>query len=389
MAEGQAKEPTPPPAPDFRPEASTNILNFANLFIAAVLIALILFLLRIRMILGIFLAATVLAVVLTPAVCFLEKRRIPRIAAILIIYVIILGIIGTTVTLLVPVVIKQASDVIEAYPDYRNQVIALYEDLRERVDVLGMGDEMADIFDYSSPERQKALTSAAQRAISQGWDIIFSSASVIATLISIPVITFYLLKDGPVIRKTLMGLIPESWHGSTDGLLGKLSESVYGYLKGQLLLSFAMFIITWPILAILGVPYAVLLAVLAGVMEFIPIIGPTIALIPAILIAIFADFDPASSGLIVGLSPIWRGLVVMLVYFGIQLSESNLLVPRIMGSAMDIHPLGVIFALLCGAVLAGIWGMILALPVAAAVKVIYQYFYPSFVERIDRLLSFE
>jgi predicted PurR-regulated permease PerM len=365
------------------------MLNFANLFIAAILIALILFLVRIRMILGIFLAATVLAVLLTPAVHFLEKRRIPKIAAILIIYLVIFGILATIVTLLVPVAVKQASDIIEAYPDYRNQVIAFYEDLRERLDVLGMRDEMGDIFDYSTPERQRALTGAAQRAISQGWNIILGSASVITTLISIPVIAFYLLKDGPIIRKTLMGLIPESWHDSTGDLLGKLSESVYGYLKGQVLLSFTMFVITWPILEILGVPYAVLLALLAGVMEFIPIIGPTIALVPAVLVAVFSDFDPAATGLIVGLTPIWRGLVVMFVYFGIQLSESNLLVPRIMGHTMDIHPLGVIFALLCGAVLAGIWGMILSLPVAAAVKVFYQYFYPTFVKRIDRLMSFE
>ena len=125
-------------------------------------------------------------------------------------------------------------------------------------------------------------------------------------------------------------------------------------------------------------------------MEFIPIIGPTIALVPAFLIAVFFDFDPATAkGLIVNLSPMWRGGVVILTYMGIQLSESNLLVPRIMGQTMDIHPLAVIFALLCGAVLAGVWGMLLALPVAAAVKVFYQYFYPTFIERIDKLLSFE
>jgi len=389
MAEEHMKESASTPSLEPRPDLSQNILNFANLFIVLILIGFILFLWKVRVILGIFLAATVVAVLLTPAVRFLERRRIPKVLAILLVYLVIFGIIASSITLLVPVVIKQAADVIDAYPDYRNKVIVLYEDFRERLATLGIGQGTGGLFDYSSSEHQQALSSVAQRAISQGWQVILASASVITALVSIPVIAFYLLKDEPVIRKTLMGLIPGSWHESTGELLSKLSESVYNYLKGQVLLCLVMFLITWPILAMLGMPYALLLAVLAGLMEFIPIIGPTIALIPAVLIAIFADFDPGSKGLIVGLTPMWRGLVVMFVYFGIQLSESNLLVPRIMGGTMDIHPLGVIFALLCGAVLAGIWGMLLSLPVAAAVKVMYQYFYPSFVKRIDRLLSFE
>lgn len=389
MAEDHMKEPASTPSPEPRPDLSKNILNFANLFIVLVLIGFILFLWKVRIILGIFLAATIVAVLLTPAVRFLERRRIPKVLAILIVYLIIFGIIVSSITLLVPVVIKQAADVIDAYPDYRNKVIVLYEDFRERLATLGIGQGAGGLFDYSSSERQQALSSVAQRAISQGWHVILASASVITALVSIPVIAFYLLKDGPIIRKTLMGLIPGSWHESTTELLSKLSESVYNYLKGQVLLCLVMFLITWPILAMLGMPYALLLAVLAGLMEFIPILGPAIALIPAVLIGIFADFDPGGTGLIVGLTPMLRGLVVMLVYFGIQLSESNLLVPRIMGSTMDIHPLGVIFALLCGAVIAGIWGMLLSLPVAAAVKVMFQFFYPSFVKRIDRLLSFE
>jgi predicted PurR-regulated permease PerM len=376
--------------PEQRRDWSKNIFNFANLAIIAILIGLLIFLVRIRGILGIFLAATVLSVLLTPAVHFFEKRRVPKIVAILIVYIIVFGILITSISLLVPVAIQQGLDIADAYPEYRAKVLEFWDDVRVRLDVLGMTDNVTDIFDYSTPERQQAMATTLQRALSQGWSIILGSASVITTLISIPVIAFYLLKDGPVIRKTLMGLIPESWHTSTTGLLGTLSGSVYGYVKGQLLLCLVMFLITWPVLAILGVPYALLLAVLAGLMEFIPIIGPTIALIPAFLIAVFFDFDPATSkGLIVGLSPIWRGGVVILTYIGIQLSESNLLVPRIMGHTMDIHPLAVIFALLCGAVLAGIWGMLLALPVAAAAKVFYQYFYPSFIERIDKLLSFE
>jgi len=185
----------------------------------------------------------------------------------------------------------------------------------------------------------------------------------------------------------LMGLIPETWRESTDNLLHSLSGSIYAYIRGQMLLCVVIFSITLPVLLILGVPFAILLAVLAGLTEFIPIIGPTIALIPAVLIAIFAT--PAPIGLITDLQPLWRGLIVMLSYFGIQLSENNIFAPRIMGSAMGIHPLGVIFALLCGAILAGIWGMLLSLPVAAALKVIYQFYYPSFIKRIDDLLSFE
>ena len=373
--------------PAARQELSKNILNFANLFIAVIVIAIFIFLWQIRIIIGIFLASTVLAVLLTPAVRFLEKHRFPRVSAILTIYSGFLALFALVITLLVPVVYEQALSIKDEFPKYWQSIVAIYDNLEKHLNIFGFGDSGTGLFNISSTERQIALTNAAKIAIAQGWDYILATASVITTAISIPVITFYLLKDGPVIRKTLMGLIPETWRESTDNLLHSLSGSIYAYIRGQMLLCVVIFSITLPVLLILGVPFAILLAVLAGLTEFIPIIGPTIALIPAVLIAIFAT--PAPIGLITDLQPLWRGLIVMLSYFGIQLSENNIFAPRIMGSAMGIHPLGVIFALLCGAILAGIWGMLLSLPVAAALKVIYQFYYPSFIKRIDDLLSFE
>ena len=385
--DNEAKKEKPPTQPASPPELSKNILNFANLFIALLLIIIFLVLWRIRIILGIFLASTVLSVLLTPAVSFLERHRFPRVSAILTIYSGFLALIALTITLLVPVVMAQAETVISEFPKFWQSLVTLYDNLEERLNFFGLGDTGAGIFNISSTERQIALTNAAQRAIAQGWGYILATVSVITTVISIPVITFYMLKDGHVIRQTLMGLLPETWRGSTNNLLHHLSGSIYAYIRGQVLLCVVIFAITLPILLILGVPYAILLAVLAGLTEFIPIIGPTIALIPAVLISIFAE--PASMGVITDLQPLWRGLVVMLSYFGIQLSENNIFAPRIMGNAMGMHPLAVIFALLSGAVLAGVWGMLLSLPVAAAMKVIYQFYYPSFIKRIDSLLSFE
>lgn len=385
--ENEEEKNKPPDQPVPKPELSKNILNFANLFIAVVIIAIFIFLWRIRIIIGIFLASTVLSVLLTPAVRFLEKHRFPRVSAILTIYSCFLALFALIITLLIPVIYEQALSVKDEFPRYWQSIVAIYDDLEKRLNVIGLGDTGAGLFNISPTERQTALTNAAQKAIAQGWDYILATASVITTIISIPVITFYMLKDGPVIRQSLLGLLPETWRGSATNLLHHLSGSVYSYIKGQMLLCVVIFAITLPVLLILGVPFAILLAVLAGLTEFIPIIGPTIALIPAVLIAIFAA--PPSVGLITDLQPLWRGLIVMLSYFGIQLSENNIFAPRIMGSAMGLHPLGVIFALLCGAILAGIWGMLLSLPVAAAVKVIYQFYYPSFIKRIDNLLSFE
>ena len=120
-----------------RRDLSRNIFNFANLLIIAIAIGLLVFLVRIRGILGIFLAATVLSVLLTPPVQFIERRRIPRVAAILLVYLVIFGILIASVTLLVPVAKQQVLEIVDSYPEYRAKLIDFWDEFQRSSMFLG------------------------------------------------------------------------------------------------------------------------------------------------------------------------------------------------------------------------------------------------------------
>jgi len=150
-------------------------------------------------------------------------------------------------------------------------------------------------------------------------------------------------------------------------------------------LSFAMFFITSIALWVMGVRHWLLLGVLAGITEVIPIIGPIIALIPALLISYFT---PSTQGLLTPVETGWiRALIVFAFYMILQYIEGNIMVPRIMGKDLNLHPLTVMFSLLAGGYLAGFLGMLLSLPIAASLKVVFETYYPAFIQRVEDLVS--
>jgi len=137
-----------------------------------------------------------------------------------------------------------------------------------------------------------------------------------------------------------------------------VEDKLGAWLRGQIVLSLAIGVITWFVLTILGIPFALPLAILAGFLEIIPTIGPIIAAIPAVIVA-FA------------ISP-FMGLVVMLAYVGIQVAENNILVPKIMQKAVGLNPVVILVAILIGANLMGIIGALLSIPLVSAAIIIFR-----------------
>ena len=129
-----------------------------------------------------------------------------------------------------------------------------------------------------------------------------------------------------------------------------------GWVSGQILLCVIIGSISWVGLTLIGVPYAVVLALIAGIMEAVPNIGPIIAAVPAVIIA--ALYSP------------WQALLVAILYIVIQQLENYIIVPRVMSRAVELHPLAVLLALMVGGELMGVLGAVLAVPVTAAISVI-------------------
>lgn len=172
------------------------------------------------------------------------------------------------------------------------------------------------------------------------------------------VLSFYLLLEPRGGSKFLLQWLPLANRERIAEVARKIGLRMGGWLRGQLILALTIAVVDFIILAIIGVPYALTLAILAGVMEFIPYIGPVVAGVPAVALG-FA------------LSPV-RGLIVLLSYILVQQLESNVLVPKIMGKAVGLSPVIIILAILIGAKLAGFLGVVLGVPAAAAVAVMLQ-----------------
>ncbi len=189
--------------------------------------------------------------------------------------------------------------------------------------------------------------------------------SVVGYLI-IPVWAFWILKDRPTIVRSFDRAVPSAWQDDTRATLGIVRRVVGSWIRGQLVLGLVVGVATFVGLLVLGAAvdpvfarFAVLLAVIAGILELLPIIGPIIAAIPAILLG-------ATAGL--------PGIVAALIlYFAIQQLENTILVPKIQGDATKLHPAAVIFSLILGGAIAGLLGAILALPIAATLRDIYVY----------------
>jgi predicted PurR-regulated permease PerM len=194
-------------------------------------------------------------------------------------------------------------------------------------------------------------------------------AGVLGTLVAyiiVPVWAFYLIKDRPALAAAAERSLPAEWRSDARAVAG-LALRVFGqWLRGQVILGLAIGIATFAGLILLSVTvdpifgrFAIFLAVVAGVFELLPIIGPILSAIPAVLLALTAGVQPA--------------LAALLLYLVIQQVENNLLVPKIQGDAVELHPTIVMVALVLGGSIGGLLGAILALPIAAAGRDVFRY----------------
>ena len=184
----------------------------------------------------------------------------------------------------------------------------------------------------------------------------------LAAMVLIPILVFYFLSDGPYIRKSFLATVPPPFRGDTEDLMGRINNALGGFIRGQLKLCLAMGIITWLSLLPVMPKHSLLFGLIAGVTEFIPYVGPILALIGPLIYA-------SSVG------PLWKVIYVLIAFVLLQFLEGNILAPRIIGKDVGLHPALIIFVLMCGGSLAGLPGMIAAIPAAVVLKVFYNYFY--------------
>ena len=209
---------------------------------------------------------------------------------------------------------------------------------------------------------------SAKEAVSSRWMSWFSHIGFLVELILVPVLVFYFLADGPSLRTELKVLCPPRWRGRGAQILNHLDRVLDGYIRGQVLMCLIAWVLVTIGLLLLGVPHAFTLGLLAGLTRAIPIIGPLLGAIPIALVCLLTTQSIQITGF------------VLLGFTAMHFLESKVLLPKVIGHEVDLHPVSVILALLIGMEFFGFIGVFLAVPVAALGKVLLLEWHNSQLE---------
>jgi predicted PurR-regulated permease PerM len=296
------------------------------------------FIFQIRDILAIIFVAIVLMSALKPAVDILERKRIPRALGIFLMYIFLWAVMALIIAVVVPPLVTQTQSLIKILPT-----------------------AIADIEILSGIDQQAVSEQVFSRLGSLPADIFRVTLGVFSNIVSvltIMFIAFYLLLERKYLDRYLAILLGNDKPARTTKVINEIERRLGGWVRGELILMLFVGILTYIGLLILGVDIALPLAIIAGLLEIIPNLGPTISAIPAILVAL--TIHPLIA------------LATAALYFLVQLVENNILVPKIMQRAVGVNPLVSILGLMVGFRLAGPAGAILAIPLIISVQTIAQ-----------------
>jgi predicted PurR-regulated permease PerM len=317
--------------------------------VAAGVIAALYFSYLIRTVIGLVVIAAFFAVAIAPAVNWLDHRKVPRWAAILLVYLGITGGIFGIGLLIVPPLVTGVESLSSDLPGYvddlrNNQT---FRDYDNRYHITEKLKEQAD-----------QLPSKLGDAAGTLRDVTVGVFSRLVQLFSILVITFFLVKDGDRLLEFFYRQMPQGRASRFRKIAGDISDAISGYVFGNFVISVLAGLVTYVTLRIIGVPFALPLAILFGFFDLIPLVGATLGgILVGIVVAFAADFP---IGLIV-----WAAVLILY-----QQVENNLIQPFVYGKAVQLHPLIVIVAILIGAALLGVLGALMAIPAAAAIQAV-------------------
>lgn len=307
------------------------------------------------------LMAGILYYLVNPLIDWLEIKKFPRVAAILLVFIIIIALIVWGVTTLIPIIQEQTVSLIKNWPLYWDSVVSQVDSLL-RSDILSQFQQQVnDISQNIMSSVSKQVTNVVNTTVTGIGNVVGAVTSIVVALITMPFILFYLLKDGRNLPYHIMKIIPTKFRLTTYNLLTEINTKISQYIRGQLLVAFFVALMFWIGFAVVGLEYAVTLGVMAGFLNLIPYLGSFLAMVPVVIIAFVTS--PAM-------------LVKVLIVFAIeQTIEGRVIQPQILGSNLDIHPVTIILVLLTSGKLFGIPGVILGIPGYAILKVILEYFF--------------
>lgn len=322
-----------------------STMTFIKIVVIGLLLA---FLFYIRDILMIVFIALILSSAINPWVDWFQAKRIPRFLAILFIYAVAFGAIFFSAYLIVGPLSIELKNFSADFPGYWNQLSAGWQKFSIFSQQHGLENNINDAI----TSIEASLTATAGNFFG---GIVAFLGGIFSTII-ILIITYYLSLYDQRMKRRLRMLFPAKYQPYFTHLVARMQDKIGLWLRGQLVLGLIIFLMALIGLSLLGVKYVWVLALLSGISEIIPYFGPIIGGGPAVFIAFTQS--PA------------LGLATLVLFFFIHQSENYLIVPKVMQKAVGLNPVIIIVAMLIGAQVAGIFGIILAVPVATALNIL-------------------
>lgn len=331
------------------------------IFFLGLLLAFFIGLLFVKNLLVSFLLAFVGFFLLSPMVDFLERRGLSRIWSAGVPFFVVCLLCWIAIQLFLPLLISQFEGLKTEYPKYAAGFEKILVDVKLRV---------AQLTDSVYAERiashiQEYLQSTMKNIFRDLPEVISSSLTV---LFLAPFLTFFMLIDGRKWVRTILSLVPNSFFELALNLNHQISTQMGGFIRARLLESFIVSIVTWLGLILIQFPYALILSVIAGILNLIPYIGPFIGAAPAFLIAMASQETSVNYALL------------SLVYISAQVIDMIIIVPLVVAKIVNLHPVTVVLAVMVGSQVMGVLGMIISIPMASVIKVTFQSLYVHLTE---------
>lgn len=301
--------------------------------------------------------AGALVFILNPVITFLQRRRVPRAAGVGLTYLGFLGVVTLIGVVLFPAARNQAENLSDRWPTIRQKIETWVDDRAASLE--------GTPFEFDRKQLGEVVTStdgSVEEQLKRAAKVGVQVFHVVLVLILAPIFAFYLLVDLPHLRRMAKGLIPEGAREEVMVVARRMNQAVGGFFRGQLLVAFIVGVLSSIGLRIIDLPFWLLIGMVAGLFNVIPLIGPYIGGIPALVIALTTR-EPITA--------VW----VVAIMVGVQQIDNHFISPLVMQRVVKLHPVLVMLALLLGGTLGGFFGLLVAVPTAAVLKILVGHFW--------------
>ena len=299
------------------------------------------------------LASLVIAYLLEAVVSRLQRVGVPRLLAVLVVFLLFMALLVFVIFALVPMLMRQLAGLIQQIPNYIAEGQSQLRDLPERYPQLVSQRQVEDIITRLGEE----VAVYSEQLLAWSLASVVGLVSLLVFLVLMPVLVFFFMKDKDKIKAWLSGLLPAN-RALASSVWADVDRQIGNYVRGKALEILLVGVVSWVTFMMLGLNYAALLATVVGFSVLIPYVGATVATLPVALVAFF-QFGPG-----------WEFGQVLIAYLVIQFLDGNVLVPLLFSEVVDLHPVAIIVAILVFGGLWGFWGVFFAIPLATLVQAV-------------------